>query len=97
MGAYKEECFHGAITNHLEEKQKSSLANPIIRCSRGQRRIKKLESSIKYGFESAVNKTDHLTTLCRLGFQCYHLNNQYGDVVGLFWRTLVKASVFSDL
>jgi hypothetical protein len=52
VSAIRKNVFPGARNDHLEERQKSSLADPAVRCSRGQRRIKKLESSIKCGFES---------------------------------------------
>ena len=54
FSAIRKKVFSGAIKNQLEEKQKGSLQDPVAPYSRGQRRIKKLESSIKCGFESIV-------------------------------------------
>ena len=57
VSVLKRNIFPGAIKNQLEEKQKSSLIHeePVVLYSRGQRRIKKLEFSIKCGFESIVS------------------------------------------
>jgi len=57
VSAIRKNVFPGAIKNQLEEKQKSSLIHeePVVLYSRGQRRIKKLESSIKCGFDSIVS------------------------------------------
>jgi len=57
VSAIRKNVFPGAIKNQLEEKQKSSLIHEesVVLYSRGQRRIKKLESSIKCGFDSIVS------------------------------------------
>jgi SRSO17 transposase len=57
VSAIRKNVFPGAIKNQIEEKQKNSLLHedPVVRCSKGQWRIKKLEFSIKCGFESIVS------------------------------------------
>jgi SRSO17 transposase len=54
VSAIRKNVFSGSIKNQFEEKQESSFNGPAVRYSRVQSRIKKLESSIKYGFESVV-------------------------------------------
>jgi SRSO17 transposase len=58
VSSIRKNVFPGIKKNQLEEKQKSSLPHkePMVRYSKGQRRIKKLESSIKCGFKSIVSK-----------------------------------------
>jgi len=55
VSSIRKNVFHEVIKNHLEEKRESSLKDPEVRYSKGQRRIKKLESSIKCGFDSVVS------------------------------------------
>jgi SRSO17 transposase len=55
VSAIRKNVFPGAIKNQLEEEKESSLKDPEVRCSKGKQRIKKLESSIKHGFESIVS------------------------------------------
>lgn len=55
VSAIRKNVLPGAIKNQLEGKQESSLKDPEVRYSKGQRRIKKLESSIKFGFGSIVS------------------------------------------
>jgi len=57
VSSIRKNVFTGAIKNQLEEKPESSLLHkePVVPYSKGQRRIKKLESSIKCGFEPIVS------------------------------------------
>ncbi len=59
VSAIRKNVFHGETENQLEEKQKNSFARkmPVVRCSKGQWRIKQLEASIKHGFDSVVSST----------------------------------------
>jgi SRSO17 transposase len=51
----RKNVFPGIIKNQLEQKSSSLHEEPVVCYSKGQRRIKKLESSIKCGFESIVS------------------------------------------
>jgi SRSO17 transposase len=57
VSSIRKNVFSGIIKNQLEEKEKSSLPHkePMVLYSKDQRRIKKLELSIKYGFDSIVS------------------------------------------
>ncbi len=57
ISSIRTNIFSGRIKNQLEEKQKSSLLHkePVVRYSKGQRRIQNLESSIKCGFKSIIS------------------------------------------
>jgi SRSO17 transposase len=56
VSSIRKNVFSGALKNQLEEKQTSSLLHEEQVCySKGQQRIKKLESSIKCGFNSVVS------------------------------------------
>lgn len=55
VSSIRKNVFPGAIKNRLEERQKSSLTDPLVRGSKGPPRIKKLESSIKSGFKLIVS------------------------------------------
>jgi len=54
ISAIRKNVFSGAKTNQLEEKPESCFTGPVVR-SKGQRRIIKLECSIKCGFKSIVS------------------------------------------
>jgi len=55
VSAIRKNVFSGAIKNQLEERQESSLKDPVVRYSKDQRRIKRLESSIKCGFDLVIS------------------------------------------
>ena len=56
VSSIRKNVFAGIIKNQLEEKQKSSLPHEKqVRYSNGQLKIKKLESSIKCGFNLVVS------------------------------------------
>ena len=56
VSAFRKNVFSEAINSQLEQRQESSLKGSGICLSRGQMSIKKLESSIKCGFDSVASK-----------------------------------------